>query len=320
MVFNLSFLVFLVLQLRICPKCGAEIKSKTAFFCYACGEELEAPKFAVSPEPQKSPPLQKEISFAVPYFFILFAKLGGLFLLILVLGAGIGVGISHFRGRLAKTPPSTPNRAIVEENFPGLAPALPGKGNLPELTPATVSLYLEGTKPEVVLPKIFEESFGEELENQVGLNLTEAASFLEEQFALFERQETTAGSEIAFVAKARDTDFVAQQLEKLPSESSVSAVLIENFLVVSNSRGLTEEVERSLRKLTLSLALKTEFAESRRHLPEEGKLLLFFASRDEAWREKSSLKRVYDWIPGDLSGNGFVFVEEKGKTLVVGEE
>ena len=312
-----------MLQFRICPKCGAEIKSKTAYFCYACGKELEPPKMPIPKEPQEEQRPQKEsISFSVPAFLITPIKLVGLFLTILVLGAVIGILFLKYKDRVVTTKRVPQNQATIEESFSSLENSVLGKGVLSELTPSTIDVYIEGTRPEAVLPKIFGKHFKEDFKTQVDLDLSEAASFLEESFALFERENPQASpsSEIAFVSKARDLDFVEKKLEKLSPETSPSATLIENYLVISNSPSLMKEIERSLRKLSLSLALKTEFAESLRHLPEQGQLLIHLDSRDGKGSPEALLRTVYDWIPENLSGNGFIILNEDGKTKVIGEE
>lgn len=309
-----------MLQLRICPKCGAEIKSKTAFFCYACGKELEPPKTPIPEESQEEPrPQKEEISLTIPAFLFTLIKLIGLFLIILTLGSGIGILCLRYKDRIIKTKKTPLNQVFIEESFQPLENSILWRSVLPELTPATVDIYIEGTKPEIVLPKIFGRQFGEDFENQVGLNLPEAASFLEEQFALFEKIETTPSGEIAFVSKARDPDFVEKRLEELSPETSPSAVMVENYLVFSNSPNLIKEIERSLRKLSLSLALKTEFAESLRHLPEKGQLLVYLTHRDGKDSSGTLRKAVRDWIPDSLTGNGFMIIEENGRTKVVGE-
>ena len=137
-------------------------------------------------------------------------------------------------------------------------------------------------------------------DNEVGLSPTEAASFLEVEFALV--QESTAS---AFLARVKDIDFVEQKIAEVGGYNEWQARMVNGFLVVSDSPKLIRSVEEAQKKLTLNLSLTSGFAEARNKLPKTGQIFFYG-------------KKRLDFIPEATKGEAFVISKKDGGVLITG--
>ena len=207
-------------------------------------------------------------------------------------------------GRQASLPSSLKNEAFVAnfsfevENHPFSA-----KG-LSEIVPADVDLYLESINPEILLPALVSAEDWLEAEKffdeEVGLSPTEAASFLESEFAII--QESTAS---AFLARAKDVDFLEQKISEVGEYDGWQAKKVNGFLVVSNSPELIHAVEEAQKKLTLNLSLTSGFVEARKKLSQMGQIFCYG-------------KKRLEFIPDEVKGEAFVISKRDGGILVTG--
>jgi hypothetical protein len=223
--------------------------------------------------------------------------------------AAAGIAVYYFQTHSSKPsmpslPSSPQNEALIPdtsfavENHPFSA-----KG-LSEIVPADVDLYLESIDPEILLPSLVsEEDWAEAtkfFDEQVGLSPNEAASFLENEFAII--QEATAS---AFLSRVRDSDFVEQKISEIEEYNGWGAKLVNGFLVVANSPDLIHKIEEAQKKLTLNLSLTSGFAEARQKLPKTGQVFVYG-------------KKRLDFIPESLKGEAFVIAKKNNGTFVVG--
>ncbi len=298
-----------MLRLRICPNCQEEIRSPKAYFCHRCGAELPSPKIEETPSVEVESRVEDKLVKKRRLVVVVAATL------VVALCFAVGGGVYYFYS-LNKTPllpqADVPkNEAFVNdlsfgiENHP-----LSAKG-LSEIVPAEVDLYLESINPEILLPSLIspdnwsgiEAVFSERIE----LSAAEAASFLEDEFAFI--QESTAS---AFLAKARDVDFLEQKLvetEDLPAvrQGTIDwkAKVVEGFLVISNSPDLIHAIEEAQKKLSLNLSLTSGFAEARKGLPKTGQIFVCG-------------KKRLEFVPDEVKGEAFVVSKKDNGVLVTG--
>ncbi len=292
-----------MLRLRICPHCQEEIRSPKVYFCHRCGAELPTPPNL--PEADSGPvetghapslPKKPKLKIVAAAFII-------------ALAAAAGVGVYYFqtnssRPSLPPPPSSLKNEAFVADvNFAVANHPFSAKG-LSEIVPADVDLYLESVDPEILLPSLVsaeEWSKVESLVNdQLGLNVGEAASFLEDEFAVI--QESTAS---AFLSRVRDADFVEQKISEIGDYDGWSAQIVNGFLVVANSPDLIQAIEEAQKKLTLNLSLTSGFAEARQKLPPTGQMFYYG-------------KKRLDFMPESLKGDAFVVSKKEEGALITG--
>ncbi len=299
-----------MLRLRICPNCQEETRSPKAYFCHRCGAELPAPPGAEDRvEPQSvetghAPSLPKGRTKNRKLKIV-----AATFMIALVVAIAAGIGVHYFQTNFSR--PSSPslsslpkNEAFVTdvsfaiENHP-----FSGKG-LSEIVPADVDLYLESIDPEILLPSLVSAEDWSGVENffdeQVGLSPAEAASFLEDEFAVV--QDSTAS---AFLARVRDTDFVEQKITEIEEYEGWQARIVEGVLVVSNSPDLIRTIEEAQKKLTLNLSLTSGFVEARQKLPQTGQMFYYG-------------KKRLGFIPEEVKGEAFVVSKKDGGSLIVG--
>lgn len=288
-----------MLKLRICPKCQEETRSFKVYFCHRCGAELPPPpevkgKYGVGGEDKT-----KKASRVVVLSLVIVA--------LTALGLGGFYFYSRFRSASPSAPSSPPpsykNETFVSGfSFPIEDHPFSAKG-LSEMVPADVDLYLESADPELVLPSLVSSDDWARVESvlteRVGLSAEEAASFLEDEFAVI--QESTAS---AFLARARDVDFLEQKISEV-GEYEWEVRLVEGFLIISNSPDLIQSIEEAQRKLTLNLSLTSGFAEARKKLPQTGQIFYYGKKRP-------------DFIPDSIKGEAFVVSKKNEGILIVG--
>lgn len=303
-----------MLRLRICPSCQEEIRSPKAYFCYRCGEELPSPPDqppaggGSEADRGKTEPVETRLIASLPKKRIPTAIVAAT----LVVAVFVGVGVYYFRmnfstlpaGRQASLPSALKNETFVAnttfavENHPFSA-----KG-LSEIVPADVDLYLESISPEVLLPSLVSEEDWEKaqsfFDNEVGLSPTEAASFLEDEFALV--QESTAS---AFLVRVKDVDFVEQKIAEVGGYNGWQARMVNGFLVVFDSQKLIRSVEEAQKKLTLNLSLTSGFAEARNKLPKTGQIFYYG-------------KKRLEFMPDSVKGEAFVVSKKDDGIFITG--
>jgi len=297
-----------MLRLRICPNCQEEIRSQSVYFCHRCGAELPSPKV------EKSPPVEVETRIKDKPVKKRKLKIVAAALCAALLSV-IGVGVYYFYSQnktLSLPQAEVPqNEAFVDDLSFGIENHPFSAKGLSEIVPADVDLYLESIDPEVLLPLVISPDEWSGIESvfseRLGLSSDEAASFLEDEFAFV--QESTAS---AFLAKARDVDFLEQKLgetEDLPAgrQGTIGweARMAEGFLVIFNSPDLAHAIEEAQKKLSLNLSLTSGFAEARKGLPKTGQIFVYG-------------KKMLEFIPESLKGEAFVVSKKDSGTLITG--
>ena len=290
-----------MLSLRICPHCHEETYSEEAYFCHRCGAELSPPPETVKVQQPKSPPQLKEKhrKKQVPAVVVAAALVS---LLLSVAGAGVYYLSSKNQPPSFLEPPAPKNEIFLAEvSFEVPNHPFSAKG-LAEIVPANVDLYLESIDPEVLLPSLILEDEWSEIEavfsERIGLSAAEAASFLEDEFAFV--QEASAS---AFLARARDVDFLEQKLAEHEEGEGWKAKVAEGFLIVSSSSDFIQRIEEAQKKLTLNLSLTSGFVEARKGLPKTGQIFHYG-------------KKRLEFIPEEVKGDAFV-VSKKGEGILI---
>ncbi len=235
-------------------------------------------------------------------------------IVVAILIAAVGVGVYYFysqRQQSSQQPPVPKNEAFVADvSFEVADHPFSAKG-LSEIVPADVDLYLESVDPELLLPALVSSEDWSKIESvfseKVGLTAAELASFLEDEFAIIQEATTSA-----FLAKARDVDFLEQKIaevgeyEGLPAgRQGWQAKIVEGVLVISNSSDLIRSIEEAQKKLTLNLSLTSGFTEARKKLPKTGQIFCYG-------------KKRLDFIPDEVKGEAFVIAKKNGGILVTG--
>lgn len=228
--------------------------------------------------------------------------------LVLVMISALSGGVYYFfSGRKDLTPhPQLPARREV--SIPPLNLELPNhpftaKG-LAEVIPADVDLYVEGRGVVEFLSSALPAEDWAQAESavndQLGLTVAEAASFLEDDFAIVRE-----GTSSAFLARSRDVDFLEQQLADQASFEGWQARLVGGFLVIADSLELTAKIEAAFKKQILNLALTSAFVESRQNVPA-GQVFVFGSTRP--W-----------FLPEDVKveSDAYVVARKDGGTVVI---
>jgi len=294
-----------MLRLRICPHCQEEIRSRQAYFCHRCGAELPPPpKVEEKSQPEIVAQVKEKVSKKQMPVVVVATLVGAV-----LLAATVVAGVYYFQIRPSRSSlpslPSVPKNEVYVPNTSFAVPNHPfsAKG-LSEIVPADVDLYLESADPELLLPSLVSSDDWAKVETvlneKVGLTPTEAASFLEDEFAVV--QESTAS---AFLARVRDADFVVQKIAEVGEQAGWRAKMVNGFLVIANSPELIQKIEEAQKKLTLNLSLTPGFAEARQKLPPTGQI--FYHG-----------KKRLEFIPESLKGDAFVVSKKNEGSLVTG--
>ena len=292
-----------MLRLRICPNCQEEIYSKEAYFCHRCGAELSpSPEAEKVPQPASSSKIkEKSRKKQVPGVVTAAAFVS---LLLSLSGAGVYYLSLKNQAPSFLEPPAPQNETFLADvSFEVQNHPFSAKG-LSEIVPANVDLYLESIDPEVLLPFLLLEDEWAGIEavfsERIGLSASDAASFLEEEFA-FIRQASSS----AFLARARDVDFLAQKLAENEEGQGWKAKVAEGFLIISSSSDLIDKIEEAQKKLTLNLSLTSGFVEARKGLPKTGQIFFYGKKRLEFMSE-------------DVKGDAFVVSKKDSGILITG--
>lgn len=304
-----------MLRFRICPNCQEETYSTKAYFCHRCGAELSSPPEIDLPEAGKvlevksevkEKPSKKRTTVLAVAATLVVASLCAAAVYFYFQTNSLTLPGRQAGGRQASLPfqPSSKNETLVADvGFEVPNHPFSAKG-LSEMVPADVDLYLESVDPELLLPSIVSTEDWSEVESffseQVKLTPAEAASFLEDEFAVV--QESTAS---AFLAKTRDVDFLQQKITEVGSYEEWWAKIVEGVLVISNSPDLIHTIEEAQKKLTLNLSLTSGFVEARQKLPPTGQIFVYG-------------KKRLEFIPEELKGEAFVIAKKDGGILITG--
>ncbi len=297
------------MSVHLCPRCSTLIESESALFCYNCGQELERGFELLNPSLQT--PVLKTSSRSVFW-------LGPPFLLLLLLL--LSLSLFYLSRKMELSPPTAPRSSNNE--FISTVSALPispfafGKYQFGSLSPATVEFYLESSNPKIFLEKLFGEKERRELEEKVGLNLSEISSFFEPNFAYI---KSATGS--AFLTVGKDLDFLKDRTNKFGRQERLHSRVLSNYFVVSDSLSLLAEIESVYQKTDLPLSLTARYREVQKALPPEGQI---FVQATDVESLKAALGVYFngklDSAFESLRGSSFVITVVGGSTVVRGLE
>ena len=298
---------------RLCPSCSSLVESESALFCYNCGSELipaghleksDSPKklTAVVPEPRQG-------SF----------PLWVLAVLLLVLFVSMSFYLAK-KNLLSAVPPATKaTPKNLADEFTSTASALPiapydlKDVEFGKLVPAEASLFLQSRLPSLILGKMLSTSQKEEFGQKTGLTLTEAVSFLGDDYGFAQLPKG-----FLFLFKVKDESFIKTKLSEFPKEV-LRGEMVGDTLAVSNSGTIIEAVKAVSQEKQLSLSQTNDFAEGRRRLGP-GQLFLYFKDRSLA---QQTLRLIFgNGFLGDglalLKGNAYVVDSVSGSARLVG--
>lgn len=313
----LSFLFSNLMNARLCPSCSSLIESESAFFCYSCGQELEA---HASHEKEISPPpinLFREKQSNKKGFspFILFLSA-----LILVWLVSLSFYLAR-RDSLKGIP--SPLSAEVKKDANELvstAAALPiapydlTGSDLRDLIPAEARLLIQSRLPSLIIKGLLSEKQKDEFVKKTGLTVGEVLSFLDEDY-LFARMDD------GFLAlfKVKDVDFVKKKIDEFSGEELLGEVF-GNVLALSDSESVLKKTNAVFGKRALSLSQSSDFAEGLRRLPEFGQVLIYSQERDLIRHGLSLLfgDSILDQSLDSLSGSLFVISVVSGNAKITG--
>ena len=298
------------MSVRICPRCSTLIESKSAIFCYNCGQELNHTSVSgdavVSAGVPKAPKKSGGRTSLPVFIFLTFL------LAVLLFGSLLYLQISRTKSSGALLRPSS-NEFVSTVSALPVSPFSFGKQNFASLTPASVDLYLEGSNPELFLERVLSPANKKSLESKVGLNLDEMTSFFEGEFAYVE----SSGS-AAMIGVGKDMDFLKDRAAKLSGES-LKVQVLDQYFAVSNSDNLLKDIGAAYKKTTLPLSLTAKFQETLRHLPSAGQVLIYSENLDDAllaFRLYFGFK--LDLAVSSLRGTSFVVNGISGSTVIKG--
>lgn len=304
---------------RLCPNCSALIESASALFCYNCGQELplshtessHAPASLINPTPKDAP--KKSL---IPIFvFLFFASI--LILTITFLRQTVFKNEQIERTTLSPTQ----NSSLPPVNeYVSTVPALPvapyslEEAGFASLIPSEASLFIQSRTPALLLKRTLTEQNKEQFSKKTGLSLTEALSFLSDDYAY---AKLPGG--FLFLSKVKDVDFVKSKIREYSNEV-IGGIVVGDVLAVSDSPDILNKVNLSSNRKLLSLEEDSEFFESRRNLPKIGQATIF--SRDgDLFREGLVLLFGKDAINADLDqlkGRSFIIDSVSGSLKIIG--
>lgn len=205
------------------------------------------------------------------------------------------------------------NQAASTASALPLSPFSFGRAHFDKLAPTASDLYLEGNNPKLFLKLLLKEKALVALEERSSLNLEEITSFFESDFAYLK-----VASASAFLTVGKDPDFIKERIKKLADEN-IKAAMIDDYLIVADSKELLKEILESYQGILPSLSLTAKYLETAKALPKIGQLLVYSSDRnylisalDIFFGEKitQSLKEIH--------GNSLVITVENGGTVLKG--
>lgn len=300
------------MSVRICPRCSTLIESRSAIFCYNCGQELARPDAGEALGVSAKGVLPRTSGAEKPSVGINFFLLLVPFLIFILL---FSVLYLRTRGNLVSSVllKPTSNEFVSTISALPVSPVNFGKYNFGSLVPASAELYLESYNPKLFLEKLLDSQDQRDLESKVGLSLDEITSFVEPEFAFVE-----SSSSAALIVVGKDLDFLNSRADKI-SDPKFKTLSVDSYFIISNSESFLREISLTQAKSVLSLASLAKFQESLKNLPKNGQILLYSSSL-----ERSILAlRIYfghflDLAVSSLSGTSFVVSADAGNVVIRG--
>ncbi len=307
------------MNVRLCPNCSALIESESALFCYSCGQELAASHTDV-PYSNVAGPLtqptkvsaRKSPGSLLVIFFILPVILSGALL-------GWFVFNSKKIERATLSPTQGASLPLANE-YVSTVSALPvapynlADTDFASLVPSQASLFIQSRSPALLLKRVLADKDKEQFSKKTGLTLTEAFSFLGDDYAVAEMPEG-----FLFLSKVRDVDFVKAKIKEYSNEI-IAGVVIDDVLAVSDSPGILDKVISISSRKLLSLGQDTEFFESQRNLSKMGQALIFSRDQDLLKEGLRMLfgKEIINMDLEQLKGKSFIIDSAAGSVKIVG--
>ena len=304
---------------RLCPNCSALIESESALFCYNCGQELvvshaEVPRSSVDPtnQPTKISSAKKS-----PGSRLVFSLLFLIVLSLSIIGWFVFNDKKIERVTLSPTQ-STPlplaNEYVSTVSALPVAPYSLADTDFASLVPKEASLFIQSRTPALLLKRMLTDKNKEEFTKKTGLTLTEALSFLGDDYAVAEISEG-----FLFLSKVKDVDFVKAKVKEYSNEI-ITAVVVDDVLAVSDSPDILDKVNFASSRKLLSLTQDSEFFESQRNLSKVGQALIFSRDKDILKEGLQMLfgKEIINADLDQLQGKSFVIDSASGSAKIVG--
>lgn len=307
------------MNVRLCPNCSALIESESALFCYNCGQELAVSHIAV-PHPNGSElPTQptKVSAKRSPWSWLV------IFPALLVILSGAILGWFVFNNKKIEQVTLSPTQDFslpLANEYVSTVSALPvapynlAGVDFASLVPAPASLFIQSRTPALLLKRVLTDKNKEQFSKKTGLTLTEAFSFLSDDYAVAEMSEG-----FLFLSKVKDVDFVKAKIKEFSSEI-IAGVVIDDILAVSDSPDILERVRSASSRKLLSLGQDAEFFESQRNLSKIGQALIFSRDQDSLKEGLRMLfgKEIINTALDQLKGKSFVIDSASGSAKIVG--
>jgi len=324
---------------RTCPKCQREILSSSGYFCYFCGARLRTPRggkgnlqqqVSVSDDGKSRNPTEPGLSLRWKLL------VGGVVTLVLVVGLwwtirSGGLGTPEMGPGREETPVRSTFDFTLDWPVAVFAP-----DNLSRLVPAGVDFYWEGFGATALIEQLLGEEELAEVEQELGLEIGEAADLLGKAYVIFARQASpSATSEMSdargrraeiswgFLAKIKAQEFVVRKIEEL--EEGILDWQIEEVdgcLLVSNQPDLSVEVEEVATGTVESIAATPGFSDFVEGLPRSGQARVFLPNFKGGFQALVQLLNLDKYRPlleaVEQGGLGaFVITKEGEKTRLV---
>ncbi len=267
---------------RSCPSCKANIEGAGEYFCPSCGFKL--PDELVTSDVRSTllrldpPPfeIREEISssavlgikrFVVPVFSLC---------LLLTL---LGYIYYYYTTNLNKIKVSTSTVNVKEERIVEIkdldVPTTKFINQpLVEHVPYEADIFIQGKSIFRLISALLDiKKLNELVGGNINFNDLDAVS--NQDFVVFSKPEATSSSRLwGVVAKIENTS-AAQKLVESTKEATWSAVIMDDYILYSNNKGLEEEVRSAKKKIKLNAALNPKFALAKNSVVSEGKLIVF---------------------------------------------
>lgn len=313
-----------MLRLIICPKCGTEYKKQDIYFCFNCGarlpreEKTEKHKDTggggkntvnknktVKATESNSEKKDNKYNIRLIILALIFLASTTLF----IYTYNVHLKLKNLSTRILDT---EPRNAITTEATPSAIPRITFNNERAEwlkyyasLVPQNIDFFLiTGHDTNLYLPQIEGELLAE-LETALGIEIKEALTYIEPEYALVQQ-----ASESALLATAKNPKFVQQLISPL-TESGIQEYtpkMHNTLLVVSNSESLHKQIENVIKNAELSMAQDPNFDSAKRKLPNKGQIFIFGKSVT-LWLIPDEFR------PDQELSLGFVIDKENGKTI-----
>lgn len=305
---------------RLCPNCSALIESESALFCYNCGQELvvshaEVPRSNIAvplAQPTKVSSAKKSSGSRLVFSL--------LFLIVLALSI---IGWFVFNDKKIERVTLSPtqslplplaNESVSTVSALPVAPYNLAATDFASLVPREASLFIQSRTPGLLLKRMLTDKNKEEFTKKTGLTLTEALSFLGDDYVVAKISEG-----FLFLSKVKDVDFVKAKIKEYSNEV-ITGVVVDDVLAVSDSPDILDKVGFANSRKLLSLTQDSEFFESQRNLSKVGQALIFSRDKDILKEGLQMLfgKEIINADFDQLKGKSFVIDSASGSVKIVG--